>query len=406
MSEQQPVIGIAGFGMEGRAVYEYFKGEAELHVFDERPIPSVSPDVIMHKGLEIPESIEILYKSPGIPTSKVRLASRNTRISTFMNLVLEKVGKRTIGVTGTKGKSTVTALIYHVLKSRGEDVVLFGNIGLADAKTLKTDVPGRTYVIELSSYQCEHLTHSPHIAVLTNFFPEHLTHHGSLERYREAKLNIARFQTSSDAFINGSDLEVSFEGHVARSRAAQYGHIETKLLGEHNQQNAAVALSALASFGVPKTVARPFLATFEPLPYRLERVGTFEGTTFYDDSLATVPEATLASIHALPRVDTIILGGEDRGISFEAFARALSDTHIQTFIIFPETGEKMVTHVNPESVVRVSSMDEAVREAFTRTPKDGVVLLSNASPSFNLFKDYKDKSAKYRDAIKRASMTP
>jgi UDP-N-acetylmuramoylalanine--D-glutamate ligase len=282
--------------------------------------------------------------------------------------------------------------------------VLFGNIGIADARTLREDTTHTRYIIELSSYQCEHLTHSPRVAVITNFYPEHLSHHGSLSLYRNAKLNIARFQTKEDIFINGSELETAFAGRIVHPDFR--AHFETALLGEHNQRNCAMALSALSAVGVPEHISRQYIKTFKPLPYRLEEVGTYRGVTFYDDSLATIPEATLASIGALPRVDTIILGGEDRGISFEAFADALPATGITTFITFPETGEKMVTRVTPESVVHVSSMEEAVRVAYDRTPKGGTVLLSNASPSFNLFKDYKDKSAQFREAITRGTMTP
>lgn len=404
MSTTRPIIGIAGYGMEGKAVYEYFKDTADIHIFDEQHITQEGLHATVHNTLSVPKEVEIVYKSPGIPTSKLVLASHRTKISTFMNLVLEKVHDRAIGVTGTKGKSTVTALIHHVLTQSGHPAVLFGNIGIADAKTLREDRRDARYVIELSSYQCEHLTHSPRVAVLTNFYPEHLSHHGSLSSYRNAKLNIARFQKIGDIFINGSQLESAFAGRVIHPDVS--APVETKLLGEHNQRNCAIALTVLSTIGIPEHISRQYIKTFTPLPYRLEEVGTSRDITFFDDSLATIPEATLASLEALPRVDTLILGGEDRGISFDAFAQALPESGVRTFIIFPETGEKMVTRVDPESVVRVSSMEEAVREAFRRTPKGGIVLLSNASPSFNLFKDYKDKSAQYREAIKRASMTP
>jgi UDP-N-acetylmuramoylalanine--D-glutamate ligase len=300
-----------------------------------------------------------------------------------MDVVLEKVRDRAIGVTGTKGKSTVASLICHILKSSGKDAVLFGNIGIADMEILKSDSPERIYVIELSSYQCEHITRSPHIAVLTNLYQEHLTHHGSFESYREAKMNIARFQKPGDVFIDGRDVQAMKP-------------FETKLLGEHNQQNCATALSAVRALGMSEEEARKHIATFEPLPYRLEKVGEFGGITFYDDSLATIPEATLASIAALPRVDTLILGGEDRGIDFALMADALSKTSIRTFVIFPDTGAKMVAKAKGKIIIRVSSMIDAVKAAYEHTPKGGTVLLSNASPSFNLFKDYKDKSAQYR----------
>jgi UDP-N-acetylmuramoylalanine--D-glutamate ligase len=317
-----------------------------------------------------------------------------------MELILERVRDRAIGITGTKGKSTVASLIQHILTDAGRDAVLLGNIGVADTHVLDHDSANRVYVMELSSYQCEHLSHSPHIAVLTNFYSEHLSHHGSLEKYREAKLNIARFQSDGDIFVNASDVKASFKGrNVLPDFSLSF---ESKLLGEHNQRNCAVALAVVSQLGLSEEDARRSIATFTPLPYRLENAGTYHGITFYDDSLATVPEAALAAIHSLARVDTIILGGEDRHIPFDYFAHALGESNIQTFIIFPDTGSKMVTEVTDRKVIPVSTMEEAVRAAYANTPEGGVVLLSNASPSFNLFKDYKDKSAQYRKWISTA----
>jgi UDP-N-acetylmuramoylalanine--D-glutamate ligase len=396
MNDSRRKIALAGFGMEGRAVYELLKGSAELHIFDEREPDLSGVEAVFHAGLSIPEGFEAVYKSPGIPTSRLALASRETRIDTLMNLVLARVRDRAIGVTGTKGKSTVASLVHHVLLGAGRKSVLFGNIGIADVKLL--DDADATFVIEMSSYQCEHVIRSPHIAVVTNFYPEHLSHHGSLERYRQAKLNIARFQEPGDICINGSDLALPGKGSLIKPDFSE--RFETKLLGEHNQRNCALALAAAFALGLDEEEVRDHIATFDPLPYRLEKVGVFGGRTFYDDSLATIPEATLASLHSLPRVDTLILGGEDRGIPFGDFADALAKTDVETFVIFPDTGEKMIARVSDRRVIRAASMEEAVKAAYAHTPQGGTVLLSNASPSFNMFNDYKDKSAQYRSCIK------
>lgn len=397
MSTEKQKIALAGFGLEGRATYEYFKGKAEIHIFDEKDVDMAGVDAILHKGLVIPADFTLVYKTPGIPTHKLVLQSPDTRISTLMDIVLEKVGARTIGVTGTKGKSTTASLIQHILCGAGKDAELFGNIGIADMHLLETDAPERLYVIELSSYQCEHLSHSPHVAVLTNFYPEHLSHHGTLDAYREAKLNLFVHQTFEDFYINSSDLTINSAGQEIALQTTK--PFETKLLGEHNQKNCAIATAAVALFGVSEVEAREHIKTFEPLSYRIENIGVYKGVTFYDDSLATIPQATLATIAALPKVDTIILGGEDRGIPFADFAKGLAKTSIETFIIFPDTGTKMVTDVKDRTVREVSSMEEAVREAFAHTPQGGVVLLSTASPSYNLFTDYKDRSLQYRKWI-------
>ncbi|MGH7175074.1 MAG: Mur ligase family protein [Minisyncoccia bacterium] len=393
----KPIIGIAGFGMEGKAAYEYFKDKAELHIFDEAPVDAAGLTAAVHRGLDIPADIETLYKTPGIPTSKLRLASPATYVTTLTDLLLSRVHAQAVGVTGTKGKSTVAALVHHIMKGAGRDVELLGNIGVVNVSIIDAPIPGRVYVFELSSYQCEYLKHSPHVAVLTNLYQEHLSHHGSFERYREAKLNIARFQSEKDVFINGTDLEPGFRGRVVRPKSST--SFETQLLGEHNQRNCALAVAAVGALGISEAEACEHIKTFAPLQYRLEKIGEHRGATFYDDSLATIPEATLASIAALGRVDTLILGGQDRGIDFAGAAEALARTPVKTFIIFPDTGARMTEHINDREVLPVFSMEEAVRAAYAHTPEGGVVLLSNASPSFNLFKDYKDKSAQYRKWI-------
>lgn len=397
MNKSKPIIAIAGFGVEGRATYEFLKNTAEIHIFDEEMPDLDGVNAPFHKGLSIPAHFNLVYKTPGIPTYKIKLESSSTRVTTLMDSVLSFVGKRAIGITGTKGKSTVASLVQHILVGSGRDTVLFGNIGVADMGLVHTSEPNTIFVIELSSYQCEYLTHSPHIAVLTNLYPEHLTHHGSFEAYRDAKLNIARFQKTEDVFINASDIETSFAGALVRPRVV--APFETKLIGEHNQMNCAVAVATVATIGIDEDIARQHIRTFKPLPYRLEQVGTFGGIIFYDDSLATIPEATLASVQALGKVDTLILGGEDRGIYFDNFTKTLAESRISTFIIFPDTGERMVRDIKGRKIISVTSMQEAVTSAYRYTPNGGVVLLSNASPSFNLFKDYKDKSAQYRHWI-------
>ncbi len=394
-----PKIAIAGFGMEGRATYAYLKGAAELHVFDEQEVDMAGIDAPFHLGLSIPADFAVVYKTPGIPDSKLKVQSPDTRVTTLMDDVLAKVGRHAIGVTGTKGKSTVTSLVHHILAESGKKSVLFGNIGIANMALVQGASEESIFVLELSSYQCEHLTHSPHVAVLTNFYPEHLTHHGSLERYREAKLNIARFQSHGDVFINGSDVVTDFRGTVITPQSGNT--FETKLIGAHNQYNCALALIAVQAFDVSEEEARKHIATFEPLPYRIEHIGEYRGITFYDDSLASIPQATIATIRALGNVDTIILGGQDRGIPFRQFADDLKETSIKTFITFPDTGTKMVAKVQDRTIVPVTTMEEAVRAVFEHTAKGGVAILSTASPSYNLFKDYKDRSAQYRDWIKK-----
>ena len=410
-------IAIMGFGIEGQAMYEFLKmstssvdinSKQEIHVFDDNPDVVVPDGVVFHHGHTISAEFDIVYKTPGIPSHKMVLENPETKVSSLTNLFLENIKGKVIGVTGSKGKSTTASLIHHILSNAGKKSVLVGNIGTVALMKFSEDSPATWYVYEMSSFQCELLNRSPHIAVITNLYEEHLDHHGSFEKYKEAKWNITKYQNISDFLVVPEvlDIETRAKKIVAGEPIVHY---RTKLLGDHNQMNIALAKAVAVIVGVGDDVIAKSVETFKPLEYRLQKIYGHQGITFYDDSLATIPEATLAAIHALGNVDTLILGGQDRGINLAGFPEALGKTGVQTFITLPENGPRMVEGIVGRNVFHAQSMEEAVRLAYQHThlppahaggvQAGGVCLLSNASPSFNLFKDYKDKSAQYRKWI-------
>lgn len=401
----EPTVALAGFGREGKALLKYIEAHAPdtvVHVFDERP-QEVPPSVASFTlGLTIPDTIPVVYKTPGIPTRALTMGL-HTRIESLTNVFLDEVAGKVIGVTGTKGKSTVSSLIYAALKRAGFDTMLIGNIGTPALTALAGDGSSRVYVFEMSSYQCEHLRQSPDIAVFTNLYHEHITHHGSFEQYREAKMNIARFQSSDGVFVNASGIPTDFAGRLIVPNEMLVESFETPLLGRHNQRNCATALAAVLELGVSEEVAREAFREFVPLPHRLSKVAVSRGITFWDATVATIPEAAEACIEALGDVDTIILGGIDRNVDLEPFAKFLAHTNIQTFIIFPTTGERMVRHVRKRNVIPVSTMEEAVRAAYQHAK--ATVLLAPASASYDQegttgFMNYEDKSLQYSKWIK------
>lgn len=464
-------LAIAGFGTEGQALYEYFKKTHQIYIFDEQarsPQGGVltkkkfgkaeNPErarrasvglsnVHFHQTLTIPADFEIVYKSPGIPLKNLKLKNPKTQISSLTNLFFEKAQGTIIGVTGTKGKSTTSSLIHHILKKSGFNSTLIGNIGATGLQLLKKDKPSNFYVYELSSYQCELLKKSPHIAVVTNLYQDHLSNHGSFKNYKKAKANIARFQTGKDFLVINSEVDFRTAtqtqilvdpqtlrviclpkiqqlpkkkikpGMIIPLPADQNtllenlkqlfpNNFQTKLPGHHNQFNCLLAYITARLLNIPHQKIIAAIKTFKPLPGRLEKIATRKGITFYEDYLATIPEATWAAIQSLPKIDTIILGGQDRGIKFEEFARQLTTTKIRNFIIFPDTGKKMVTHVarlKGRKIIPAKNMEEAVRTAYAHTRKNGICLLSTASPSFNMFKNYQDRSEQYRYWIRELS---
>jgi UDP-N-acetylmuramoylalanine--D-glutamate ligase len=455
-AQDQTKIAIAGFGMEGQALYRHFRNTHQVHIFDQsersglkcRPKQTPSRQGLLadkscwptglvkfHRTLTIPADFPIVYKSPGIPTRSLKLQNPKTQISSLTNLFFEKAKGTIIGVTGTKGKSTTSSLIYHILKTAGYPVELIGNIGETGLKSLHKNSPEKIYVYELSSYQCEHLTRSPHIAIVTNLYPEHLSNHGSFEAYKKAKAKICAYQKRADYLIINSEIAAQFKTPAHKINLKGWGQPQrfSQLAGAHNQFNIQLAATAARLLKVPEATITKAVATFKPLPGRLEKVATRRGITFYDDALATIPEATWHAIQTLKNVNTIILGGQDRGLNFDNFARQLTQTSIKNFIYFPDTGPKMVKYLKPKMTPRphagspskmspnpnvappsninsmpaaaphhvypAKDMRQAVQLAYKHTK--GICLLSTASPSFNMFKNYKDRSEQYLKWIKK-----
>ncbi len=351
----------------------------------------------------------IIIKSPGIPNWKIASFLKKGQIVTSQTeIFLNECPGTVIGITGTKGKSTTASLIHAVLKSGGVRSRLIGNIGEPVLSYLKKAGPNDVFVYELSSFQLENLTKSPHIAVLLNVYPEHLDHYRSFAKYAWAKANIAKHQAKTDFFIYNKQNKIAVNiaklskgkklPFVPRSLASQ----EAKL-----QQNPWIASAEPARivgklFGIPKKKIELAIKNFRPLEHRLERTGEYRGITFYNDSLATIPEAAIAAIDTLgPKVHTLIAGGFDRGLSFQKLGKKIVASNIQTLILFPTTGRKILaTMQKPPRSFFVKTMKDAVSLAYLHTPKGKICLLSPASSSFNMFKDYKDRGEQFKKWVK------
>jgi UDP-N-acetylmuramoylalanine--D-glutamate ligase len=324
--------------------------------------------------------------------------------TTATNLFFANAHRLIIGITGSNGKSTTTALIAAILKEAGKNVQLVGNIGHAALEVLCEDVPEETiFVMELSSYQLDDIRYSPHIAVFVSFFPEHLDYHGSREEYFKAKSHITTFQTEEDLFIY----------HPGYPEIAALAQQETKaktipfkarpafslegipLEGEHNVQNILGAMTVCEQLGVSADVMERAIRSFQPLPYRLKNIGTYRGITFYDDALATAPEATIFAIQALKNVGTMFLGGTDRGYDFQALADTIQKYQLKNIVLFPDTGakiQKLLLKAGYEArFFATTSLQEAVQFAYKHTPEGSICLLSTASPSYRLWKNYEEK---------------
>ncbi len=377
---------ILGYGKEGQTTERWLKKNypgLELRIADQSTDP---------KYLDQQDRAEFAVKTPGLPKSKVRLP-----YTTATNIFMAQNRVPTIGVTGSKGKSTTASLIAHLLGRRAK---LLGNIGKPMLEELLGKSRPEVYVLELSSYQLDDLTVVPNIAVVTNLFPEHMNYHGSEEAYYEAKKNILLRQSPADLFIcNNHDarLKVWVKEAPGQVLPFAWGKYKSPLLGDHNQANIAAAVAVARLFKTPQVNKR--LKSFQALPHRLQKIGTFRGITFYDDAISTTPESTIAAIEALSKeapIGTLFLGGEDRGYDFRELEKTVRAHKIPNLVLFPDTGARMLKSRTGFNVLESRSLKEAVAWAYANTPKGTICVLSMASPSYSLWKNFEAKGDEFQ----------
>jgi UDP-N-acetylmuramoylalanine--D-glutamate ligase len=398
---------ILGYGKEGRATcafLEKFVPDAFIDTADQTD----SDDY-----LDKQSQFDLAIKTPGIPGRYVTIPYTTATNLFFDNL---PAGVRTIGVTGSKGKSTTSSLIYAILKEAGVEVRLAGNIGKPMLAELMDSVKsGTVFVLELSSYQLEDLEFSPDIAVFLNVFAEHLDYHGSMQSYVAAKSRIAGHMKPDGVFLFNRDN--AFIADLASRVTCQvepflptlpFSMSDLPLKGKHNELNIRAALTVAKIFHVSPEVARRAVEHFVPLPHRLEFVGEFGGIKFYDDAIATAPEPTMFAIETLGNVDTIFLGGTDRGLDFTQLAKSICMSGIRNVVLFPDTGSRikiaLENHCDRSlKLLETTSMETAVKFAFEQTREGKSCLLSTASPSYSLWKNFEEKGGEFQKYVKQCA---
>lgn len=402
---------------------------------------------LSHPGCQI-----MVLKTPGVPPShplvqtlKARPWSDRVRWTSNTSLFFENVetintdrGNRrlvTIGVTGTKGKSTTTSLIHHVLATAGLPVVLGGNIGkppldlLPELEQLLRVTPEEQsvfVVLELSSHQLSDLSVSPHVAVIQEIVPEHLDYYPDFESYVAAKSHIARYQRPEDLVIYNSDYtllvnvatlspgrHVTFTTDQCPAQISQIVPLEQlPLKGSHNLLNVMPSLLIAREYGLSTEVLREALLSFKPLPHRIELVATREGVTYFNDSLSTTPGAAVAAIRSFPRSTVILLaGGYDRHLDYSSLGRTIIEQQVKAVLLFPTTGQRIRSAVEAAAktanaplptLVSVTTMAQAVEQARSIATRGDIVLLSPASASFNMYKDYQERGEAFKMEVEHA----
>lgn len=435
-------IGIFGAGAEGRSMWDALRrwGAPDPLVFaDQPPSPGSVPQGLRTVSGEetIPAlaGIDLLVRSPGIKLDHpllVEAARRGIEVMTTVNLFIGEIraaGVPVIGITGSKGKSTTSTLTYQTLVAAGTTAFLAGNIGKPVLDVLEEVLEKRAVtVLELSSYQCSDLVLGPDVAVLLGLFPEHMTWHGSAEAYYQAKLRLAQTQRPTDLTIHSAvdpELVSRLPLGPARHEPFQdpeglhydagwfwegeeklFPDTEVVLRGRHNRINAVAALTAARHFGARPEHLAKVLAEFRGLPHRLEPIGEQRGIRWINDSISTAPQAAVAAMEAFQgEVDTVMVGGSDRGFDFGVLARALLGNEVRTVICMPPGGDAAAAAIHaicppgqPE-VYMARDLKDAVEHAAAVTRPGKVCLFSPASPSYGIFRNFEDRGDQFKGFV-------
>ena len=383
---------IWGHGLEGRSAEAYISTHCQVASLDifEGPQSGIDED-----------AYDVIIKSPGI-----REDHWGEKYTSATELFMGRFAGQTIGITGTKGKSTTASLLYHVLsRCQKRPVVFVGNIGIPCLNACDDIADDAIVVFELSCHQLDHLRVSPHVAVFLNLYEEHLDHYDTLERYFAAKAGITRNQGPRDVLIAGDEvpaLDTEAQVRVLPAEPpAGFEPFSMKLEGAHNQFNARVVYTIATSlFGCDEQDVRAAIAEFKGLPHRMEHVGCVGGVDYYDDSISTIPEAAIAALTSIPHAQTVLVGGMDRGIDYSKLVEFVKSHQDYRYIFMYATGKRIFDEVSGLSCCRyVDDLAAAVALAKQTTDAGRACVLSPAAASYGYFKNFEERGDVFRALV-------
>lgn len=413
---------IWGYGREGRATENFIKkycNVSRLEIFEG------TQDEIKE------DEYDYIIKSPGIPVER-----HPSNYTSQTQLFFEEFSDRIIGITGTKGKSTTSSLMHHVLETCfGDRVLLAGNIGKPCFDVYDEIKEDSVIVFELSCHQLAHLTLSPHIAVFLNLYEDHLDYYKTFDKYFDAKKNITRYQSEKDYLYIGDEVpefptkahkevvrykavermsEHKFahnmadkekdecaENYHAGESSTEYCHYDMILKGKHNQYNAHFVYRVCTEiFNCPDEKVRQALKEFKGLPHRLEYVGNAGGVDYYNDSISTIPEATIQAIESIPETKTVLIGGMDRHIHYNSIVEFIKNNGEYNYILAYESGARIYKEVEDLGYCYYKKdLKESVELAREITPEGCACVFSPAAASYGYFKNFEHRGEYFKKLI-------
>ena len=446
-------VAIIGLGVSNTPLLEYLhKLEAHVTVFDKRTLGNIDKDLlgrVYHYGMETSlgddylsnlVGFDIIFRSPScMPTLPEiqKEIERGAILTTEIEMVLELCPGKVIGITGSDGKTTTTSLIYQIVKEKGYNCYLGGNIGTPVFTELKNMTPDDIAVLELSSFQLMNMKISPQISVVTNVTPNHLDIHGSFEEYIDAKTNIFKYQNKEGIVILNYDNDITKEfanmangtvtffsskeklenGYIVDNDVIKLCEngvrrhlIDTKdliLRGKHNYENVCTALAATSSIVDIDTQVKA-VKEFKGVEHRIEYIREIDGVKWYNDSVASSPTRTIVALESFSEKIVLIAGGYDKHLEYEPLAKPLVE-NVSTLILLGQTAEKIDKATRREllsqnkeiSIYRCNSLEECVNKAKEVAKQGEIVLLSPASASFDMFKNAVERGCIFKEMVNK-----
>lgn len=416
---------IWGFGLEGKASYRLIRkvcpdlvvtiADSRKGTALERAKADTVNTICIYDDEADFSSYDLILKSPGIVLPE---GMDTSNISGESQLFLKHYADRTIGITGTKGKSTTTSVTAAVLREK-YPVVLVGNIGIPCFDAVEEMEAGALAAFEISCHQLEYCPYSPHVGVYLNLYEEHLDHYGSFKAYGDAKSKVIANQKDGDIAILHEDLtqyfdlaksepvligrDITAEGNVLHIPGKSMKAENCKLIGEHNYRNLATAWYIASLFGVTDEQVLHAAESFDPLHHRLEDLGEAGDIRYVNDSISTIGQSCIQALEALENVDTVLVGGMDRGIEYRELEEYLSNRTDVKVIFMYTTGKRIYQEMEQNSQLReglyvTEDLYEAVALAKKLTRPHHTCLLSPAASSYDHFKNFEHRGDEFRKA--------
>lgn len=446
-------VAIIGMGVSNVPLLDYFyEKHANVTVFDNRNIEQIDSSIIGkieqyhfeyffgENNLEHLKGFDIIFRSPSCMPFVKEIAEEEKRgaiVTTEIEMVLKLTPARTIGITGTEGKTTTTTLIYEILKNAGYNCFLGGNIGKPIFTQIKNMKPDDFVILEMSSFQLMDMDISPEVSLVTNIYPDHLNIHRSYEEYQEAKKNIFKHQNENGIVVlnHDNDITRSFakeaNGKViffSSKEKLQDGYIydnsdgmikycedgirrhlvhksEIKLRGIHNYENICAAFAVTSKFVDIETAVNT-IKEFNGVEHRLEFVKEIDGVKYYNDSIGTSPASTIAGLNAFDENIILLAGGSDKGLDYKEVGEAIAEK-VGTLILCGPTSLKIEEAtknalINTGKTIQIyytNNLEDSVKLAKEKAQSGDIVLLSPASASFDVFKNFAERGEKFKEFV-------